>query len=324
MSLKKLVEAVRKNKSFLITTHTSPEGDALGSELAMLFLLRSLKKKVAIVNQDAVPYEYSFLPNIEEVKIFNKKINLADFDCLLIVDCSDLKRCGQLLSSSVSGLPIINIDHHISNEIFGDVNWVDPKASACCELVYKLFKELKVPINKDIATFLYVGIMTDTGSFRYSNTTGYTHKVASDLVGRGLDIPFIFKKIYGSIPISDALFLTKVFPTMKLECRGRLAWFQIARKELKIQNTAFDFTENILSFARSIKGVEVVALFRELPERKNTIRVNLRSQGKVDVNKIASLFGGGGHKTASGCTVNGTLEGVRRAVLSRIRKSIIV
>ena len=322
MSLKKVVAHIKRNKHFLITTHTNPEGDALGSELALLFLLDKLGKRAVIANEDEVPYEYSFLPGAKRINKFKEALKAIDFDCSFILDCSDLKRCGDICSLNLVNKPIINIDHHISNEKFGDINWVEPYASACAELIYKLYKELAIPFDKDTATLLYTGIMTDTGSFHYSNTTSFTHKIASDLLKHKLDVPQIYNKIYGSIPYSDVQLLTRILPSMNLLCDGKIAWFQIKRSILKNRKITFDLTEHILTFGRSIRDVEVVVLFKENPDTLNSVRVNLRSHGKVDVNKVARAFGGGGHKTASGCTIHGELNSVRKAVLKKIKESL--
>lgn len=319
--IEKTVGLIRKNKNFLITTHTNLEGDALGSELAFYNLLKKLGKKAKIINGDDVPEEYRFLPGINNLNKLKKKFKEPiRFDCFVALDCSDLRRTGEVYLMNKENKTILNIDHHISNERFGDVNWIEPYASSCSEMVYRLYKKMRIPIDRDTAICLYVGILTDTGSFKYKNTTSFTHRAAAELLKYGIDVPQIYKNIYGNIPFQDMKFLSTVLPKIKRQAQGRIAWFQIERRMLKGKNLTFDLSENLLSFARSIKNVEVAVLFKENLGRKNEIRVNLRSQGKVDVNKIASFFGGGGHKTASGATVIGKIDSVRRKVLSKIKK----
>ena len=322
MSLKKAADCVKKHKNFLITTHTNSEGDALGSELAFYRLLKAIGKKAVIVNDDNAPYEYNFLPGIDKIKKFKEALKGIKFDCFVTLDCSSLTRCGQVHKLNHDSKTILNIDHHISNERFGDINWVDAHASSCSEMVYKIYKKLRIPLDKDIATSLYTGILTDTGSFHYPNTSGLTHKIVAQLLKYNLDIARIYKNAYENIPFSNMQLLTKILPAVKRQCKGRVVWFEIRRNMLKNQKLAFDLTENVLSFARAIKDVEVAVLFKENLGVKDEIRVNFRSQGKVDVNKIAAYFGGGGHKTASGATVKGRIDAVRRKVLAKIKEAL--
>ena len=321
MSLKKVVEAIKSNKNFLITTHVNPEGDALGSELVIYRLLRTLGKHAVIINEDNLPAAYDFLPGINKIKKLKKSLKNIKFDCFVALDCSDLKRCGKVSRINLNNRPIINIDHHISNEGFGDINWIEPNASSTSEMLYKLYKRLRIPLDRSTAVSLYVGILTDTGSFHYSNTSALTHKIASELLRLNLDIAKIYKKAYEEIPFSDMKLLSKILPTISRQLHGKIAWLQIRKNLLKNKITSIDLTEHLLSFARSIKDVEVAVLFKENLGQKNEVRVNLRSQGKIDVNKIARFFGGGGHKTASGCTIKGRIEDVRRRVLNKIRES---
>jgi phosphoesterase RecJ-like protein len=299
------------------------EGDALGSELAFYGLLKKLGKHATIVNEDALPYGYDFLPGKENIKKFKNNLKKQlNFDCFVALDCSDLRRTGEVYRINTDAKPILNIDHHLSNQWFGDVNWVEPHASSCSEMIYKLYKKVRLPLDRDTAILLYVGILTDTGSFHYPNTTSFTHKAVSELLKYNLDIHQIYKNIYENIPFSDMKLLSKILPQIKRCVSGKIAWFQIGEGVLKNKKLSFDLTEHILGFARAIKDVEVVALFKENLGVKDQIRVNLRSQAKVDVNKIASFFGGGGHRTASGATVHGKIDQVRRKVLAKIRESL--
>lgn len=322
MSLKKVIACIKRNKKFLITTHTNLEGDALGSELAFYMLLKKLRKQAIIVNEDDLPYGYEFLPGIANIKKFKPNLKNIEFDCFAILDCSDLSRCAEVHRLNSGKKPVLNIDHHISNENFGDINWVEPEASSCAQMVYQLYKELGVPLNKEIAMFLYVGILADTGSFRYSNTTAFTHRIASELLRYPLDIWQIYKRIYENIPFADMQLLTQILPTIRCCSKGMVAWCQIERSMLKDKKIVIDLSENILSFCRAIKDAEVAVLFKENLGKKLEVRVNLRSQGKIDVNKIAAFFGGGGHKTASGCTTQGRLDDVRRKVLRKIEEAL--
>ncbi|MFA5090130.1 MAG: bifunctional oligoribonuclease/PAP phosphatase NrnA [Candidatus Omnitrophota bacterium] len=322
MSLEKISAEIRKHKTFLITSHMNPEGDALSSELAFYRLLDALGKKAVIVNADDTPVQYGFLPWSEKIRKFNHKVKGLRFECFVVLDCSDLSRCGEVASLSRAGVPVVNIDHHISNQMFGAVNWVEPFISSASEMVYQLYKGLGLSLDKKTALLLYTGILTDTGSFRYSNTRPSTHQAAADLIGHGLDIPQIYKYAYENISLADVRLLNKILSTTRCRFDGKVAWAEIPRALLKEQHLFFDVGEYVLSILRGIKGVEVAVLFKENMGNKNEIRINLRSQGKINVNKIAAIFGGGGHKTASGCTVVGSIGKVKSLVLNKIGKII--
>jgi bifunctional oligoribonuclease and PAP phosphatase NrnA len=318
--LRHAVELIRKNDNFLITTHVHSEGDALGSELAFRALLAKLGKKCVIVNDDPVPLEYRFLPGAAGIRLFAHARDVA-FSCLVTLDCSDAARAGRVCSLNTRGMPTLNIDHHVSNQRFADVNWVEPSLSSCCELIYILYKTMRVPFDRATALHLYTGIMTDTGSFRFPNTSAHTHCAVAELMRFGLDVNAIHRRIYESIPYGDIRFLSTIYPSLKRTARGQVVWFEIGAEAIRRARLSCDLTERVLGFGRSIQGVKVVALFKEIGGVRR-VRVNLRSQGDVDVNAIASCFGGGGHRTASGATVQGTLRSVSRMVLKEIRKRL--
>lgn len=317
-----LIKNVKKYDSFVITSHVNLEGDALGSELAFLSLLKSLGKKAVIVNDDDLPYGFEFLPQIKSIVKYSPKLKNLDFDCLVVLDCSDLNRTGDAYKVNKLNKPIINVDHHISNSYFGSVNLVEPHASSCCEIIFKLFKAAKVPYKYESAIALYVGIMTDTGSFHYSNTSSFTFYAASELVKCGLNVQQIYRMIYEDKPFKDLMILAGILSSVKLANKGRVAWVVLNKNHTSNKNLSFDLSEKILSFCRSIKGVEVAVLFKEIETFVPQVKVNFRSQGKVDVNKVAKFFEGGGHKTASGCTINSTLISAKRAVFNKIAKEL--
>lgn len=322
ISLKKSAAAIKKHKSFLISSHTSPEGDALGSELAIYNLLKKLGKEAFVVNEDPSPEEYNFFPFKDSVRLYKPGLRGINFDCVIIVDCTDLSRIGLVQDIDRGNSPVINIDHHISNKKFGEVNWVEPGASSASEMIFRLYKEMRVPLDEDSALLLYVGILTDTGSFRYSNTSGLTHKAAAELLGFNINANQVYKNIYESIPFSDIQILTRALVNIHRVGSGKIAWVEVPAKLLRHKKLSFDLTDHLLGFLRAIRGVEVAALFKENLGVKNEIRVNLRSTGSADVNKVAQAFGGGGHRTASGCTVRGKLTDVRNKVIAKIRQNL--
>jgi bifunctional oligoribonuclease and PAP phosphatase NrnA len=318
LSLENVIEKIKENNNFLITAHVNPEGDAIGSELGFLALVEKMGKSAFILNQDDLPYGLDFIPGSRRIeKLKNKGLDKG-FDCLVALDCSDLPRIGRVSEINIDNKPVINIDHHISNDNFGTVSWVDPSASSCSEMIYRLYLELGIPLDSAAALALYVGIMTDTGSFRYSNTTSFTHLACAELLKYGINVPDVYRKCYEDIPFEDMKFFLKLVSGIAREAKGKIVWVEIPRPPDK-KIASFDLAEHVLNFCRAIKGVEVVVLFRKQFEKKDEVRVNFRSQGKVDVNIIAASFGGGGHKTASGATLKGSLVVVRRRVLAKIK-----
>lgn len=320
MLSKKLLGALRKkqNKVFLVSAHIGLEGDALGSELALASLLKRLGKKVIVLNQDEPPREYSFLPGLGSIR---RKVILPDYDVAVLVDCSDISRIGKAAKVLRKDRLLVNIDHHISNTMFGDINWVKPNASCASEMVYELFKALNVKINKNEALCLYTGILADTGSFKYSTTSSFTHLVTSELLKHHLDVYGIYRHINESLDVRTVKALGKVIETLKVGQKGKLAWLEVKNGLIKKEPALAYMTDDIIHFARAIKGVEVALLFKEIKAGRE-VRVNLRSLGKVDVNKLAGLFGGGGHKMASGCTLKGSLKDVVNRFIAEAQRRI--
>lgn len=321
MNIKEVAAAIRKNKRFLITAHVNLEGDALGSELALRGLIQKMGKTALVVNSDPVPSGYDFLPGIESIRKVKELNSTRKFDCLFVLDCSDFSRSGQaqLLRQRVK--QTVNIDHHISNSFFADINWVEPQASCTCEMIFKLFKYFSLPLDKRAALYLYLGILTDTGSFHYSNTNFFTHQVASELLGYGILPHEVFRKVYENIPFSNMLLLGRLISEIRVSCGGKLAWLVIDQDK-KIKKSTCDLGERILAVMRQIKGVELAVLFKKNLGSKDEVRVNFRSQGKIDVNALASFFGGGGHHNASGATIKGKLDEVKNLVLKKIREAL--
>lgn len=319
MGLNEVSKAIKKYKNFLITVHTSPEGDALGAELGFYNLIRKLGKRGLIINEDKVPYGYEFICANKPIHLLKKYSQGIKFDCFVVLDCANLQRTGSVYKLNRNNKPVLNIDHHISNRGFGDINWVDPEASSCSEMIFKLYKKLRQRIDKDSALALYTGIMTDTGSFRYSNTSSFTFRVASELLKSGINVPRVYRHTYENIPPGDIKLLLKLLPKIKFHCQGKVAGFEINKELLRGKKVSVDLANLLLNFGRAIKGVQVVVLFKDVLGGKNQVRVNLRSQGRVDVNKIAALFKGGGHKAASGCTLTGNIKAVEKLVIAGIK-----
>lgn len=327
MSLKKIIDIINKNRSFLITSHVGLEGDALGSELALALLLKSMNKSVFIVNEDNVPKNYVFLTHFTEIKNDKNLIRplgdlLKDKNCRVdaafILDCSDFSRCGKVSKVIPKDLFLAAIDHHISNLKFADVNWVEPKASSTGEMIYKLYKAVGAPFSHASALSLYTAILTDTGSFKYSNTSYYTHTAAAELIKFDISANKIYQDIYESNSCADIVVLKEALDSFRIDKKGKIGWFRLNGD---FSDAQADQTDSILDFARRIKEIEACFLLKK-SKSKNDVRVNLRSRGKVDVSKVAHSLGGGGHKNASGCTIRGTMDDAEKLVLEKLKKEI--
>jgi phosphoesterase RecJ-like protein len=318
--MQEVIAAIRKHEKFLIAAHVNPEGDSLCSQLAMKELVTALGKEAVIVNNDPVPDHYKFLPGIGKLSTdLTEKVN---FDAALILDCPTLKRIGGVAAMIGKDKTIINIDHHISSERFGNVNWVDADASSTGEMVYKLFKKMSVPLTKEIALCLYIAILTDTGSFNYDNTSAITHEIAGDLLGYGLEPGSVSESVYERRTLIDIKLLGLVLSTLKVNKSGEIAYLAITRKMILETGADISKSEGFVNYARSIDGVKVAAFFKEDSKDAKKINVSFRSKSGVDVNEIASFFGGGGHVKASGCILEGSLADVEARVVAKIEKSL--
>jgi len=310
-----VIAAIRKYNKFLITAHVNPEGDSLGSQVGMKALLESLGKTAIIVDNDPVPDHYKFLPKAAEIS--NDLTAKPDFEAAIVLDCPTLKRIGKI-QNMIAGKFVINVDHHISNEKFGDINWVDPNASSAGEMVYKIYKEMGIKLTKEAALALYIAILTDTGSFNYDNTSSVTHEIAGELLGYGIEPASVSESVYERRSISDIKFLGKILSTIKVNEAGDVAYLEITKAMLKETGADLLKSEGFINYARSVDKVKVAIIFKEDVSGERKINVSFRSKGEADVNKIASFFGGGGHVKASGCIIEGSLVEAERKVLAKV------
>ncbi len=320
MSLKTVIDTIRKYDKFLITAHVNLEADALGSQLAFYELIKGLGKKPICVDNDKMPPHYKFLPGIGNIRQTLKK--REDFQVAVVLDCPTINRTGKVKNLLKKAKIIVNIDHHISNSKFGDVNWVDSSASSAGEMVYTLYKKIGIEISKKVALYIYIAILTDTGSFNYSNTSSVTHEIVSDLLGYGLQPQAISGFIYENKKISDIKLLGKVISTLKTDKTSRIAYIVCTKDMFEKTGSTASATENFINFAKSIKGIDVAIFIKEDLTSSDEFNISLRSKGDIDVNKMASFFGGGGHKNAAGCVIRGTLAEVKRKILAKAKEAL--
>jgi bifunctional oligoribonuclease and PAP phosphatase NrnA len=319
MSLKKIIQTVRKNKTFLISTHLNPDPDAICSELAMAIYLRSLGKKVLIINNEEVPSRFNFFPGTHLIKTYRDRRSVH-YDVAIILDCGELSRIGTVTDFIQKGKKIINIDHHITNDYFGDVNLVKRDASSTAEVLYELFVKANCVLNRNMALLLYIGIMTDTGSFRYENTTFRTHKIAGKLLAFNFSATDLYRRLYETVPLQDMKAFTKLIGRFDTFLGGRVICIELNKKIVSNFSDEFDLRDTIFKFLRSIKDAEAFMIFTEITRHKT--RVNFRSSNRINVAKLAKHFQGGGHRRASGCMIAKNIKESRKAVLQEIKKAL--
>lgn len=308
-----------KNKFFFVAGHLRPDGDTIGGCLAVYSILRRLKKDVLLCNFDTVPSFLKFLPNSSKLK--NIKKTDRKFDVAIILECSELSRFGNIINPKKQSKVTINIDHHAYDRKWADINWIDSESSSVSEMIFYLFKFLELPLTEEEATSLYVGIVTDTHNFTQTNTNSQSHIIASELLRSGVEPSVIEKNVYGTKSFNALCLLGTSLRNIKIDSTGKIAYIQITNRDFYETKTSPEDTEDIINYAGMIPNVIVWLLFRET-QKKNLIKVSLRSVRDIDVNKIAGTFGGGGHRNAAGCTVNGTMQGVMNIVLAAVKKEL--
>jgi phosphoesterase RecJ-like protein len=323
--LEEIAEILKKYHNFVITSHVHLDGDALGSEIALFLMLKSMGKKVNIVNQDKTPDIYKYLPVVEEIICIEElgkeySLEVKPETILIILDSSNLDRIGNIHINMKQIEFIINIDHHSSNTLFGKYNFIDTSASSSGEILYKLGKKLHCNLNKEIAIPLYTAIITDTGSFKYANTNEDTFKIALDLVKHGVNPGCIANYIYNNNELSGIRILGEALRRLKINPSLQISWTIVTRDMLKETNSKDEETEGIVDKILSIKNIEVSAFLRET--ESGDIKVSFRSKGNFNVDQFARQFNGGGHPNAAGCSIKGTINKVENLVISRLQDKL--
>jgi phosphoesterase RecJ-like protein len=309
------VERLRKAQRVLITSHSAPDGDALGSELGLAELAAHLGLATTIVNRDTNPAPLAFLPGIESVQVAaTLPPDLeARFDLAAVLECPGLDRPG---FAGLDHLPILNIDHHLDNALYGEVNYLDEEAPAVGAMVLAMAEVVGAAVSPAMATNLYAALVTDTGDFRYSNATPRAFATAERLVRYGARPHAIAEALWEHTPSRVIRLTAAVLSTLELLAAGRLAVVQCDRATLAAVGAAPEDTENLINIPRSIDGVRVAVFFKAF--RDDVVRVSMRSRGNVDVQAVARGFGGGGHRNAAGCSVRGTVAEAREQVLAAL------
>jgi bifunctional oligoribonuclease and PAP phosphatase NrnA len=312
-------QALRDHQSFAVLSHVRPDGDALGSQLALGLSLKKLGKDVRIWNEDGMLDKYGFLSSS---KLLTKPpAEPQDFDVAIALDTAIQNRLGNTVAAIKSAKVWINIDHHPSNPGYGDIVYIDPHAPATGQILFELMTNQKLPIDPAIAENLYVAISTDTGSFQYPNTTARTFEIAAELVRAGVDVGRVSQLTYESYPRRRVELLRDLLGTMRFNANDRVASFSLSLATAKKLGVLPEDNEGLIDHLRAIRGVIVAVFFEELAEGK--VRVSMRSKSeKVNVCAICEKFGGGGHVLAAGARVKGTLDEVEQKVLEEVRNVV--
>lgn len=300
-----LVERIKQGHRFVVASHQRPDGDAIGSAMAMALALRAIGKEATVVTDAIPPVFLQPFPDVSSIRIAPEVTET--FDAALIMECSELSRTG------VKGLdrsPVMNIDHHPGNTGYGAINWVDESAAACGEMAFTLIEAIGAPLTRDVATHVYLAVLTDTGSFHFSHLSPRTYEIARRCVEAGADPQWIARTHYDSSSLARVRIFGAVMNGMVILHEGRIALLSITRQTMTDLSGTSDDLEGLINFPLTVKDIEAVALFKEIGD--HDWRVSLRSKGTVDVGAIARWQGGGGHTNAAGCSAKGPLDDVNR------------
>lgn len=305
----RLVSHVHNGQRFLVSSHQRPDGDAIGSAVGFALALRELGKDAVVVMDATPPHFLRPFPCVDQIRVTHQVNDVVDG--AIIMECSSLDRTG------VAGLersPVVNIDHHVGNTHYGTINWIDETAAACTELVLTLIDCLGVRMTPDIATHIYLGLLTDTGSFRFSHITPRSFEIARRCVEAGANPQWIARTHYDSSTLGRVRIFGHVLNTMQLDPSGRVALLTMTQESAAAAGASYDDTEGIINFPLSVKDIQAVAFIKQADD--GAWRVSMRSKGDIDVGAIARAHGGGGHKNAAGCSARGSLSAVQHQFLA--------
>jgi phosphoesterase RecJ-like protein len=313
--LQKIVEAIQARQRFVISSHSRPDGDSIGSQLAAAYALRAIGKQVTVINADPAPPPLMQFPGVSDITIADRVE--GDFDAAIIMECGDLGRTG------VAGLErffVINIDHHPGNAAYGQLNWFDASAAACGEQVFDLVRALKVPLTRDIATHIYLAILTDTGSFHYSSISPRTFDICSQALEAGVDPVLVARNVYDSNNMGRLKLFGAVLSAMQIDPTARIAIVYLDHEMARQAGGTYEDTEGIINLPLTVKEIQAVVFFKQT--EGDEYRVSMRSKGDIDIGAVAKEFGGGGHKNAAGCTVSGPVDALQKTFIEKIEEAI--
>ena len=313
--VQRIVEAVRVRQRFVLSSHSRPDGDSIGSQLAMAFALREMGKRVEVVNADPAAPPIMQFPGVPDIRIA-PQVDGA-FDAAIVMECGDLARTG------VAGLDrffVINIDHHPGNTNYGALNWFDESAAACGEMVFELVRALDVPLTRDIATHVYLAIMTDTGSFHYGKMSPRMFDICRQCLEAGVDPVQAARNVYDSNHMGRLKLFGAVLSAMQIDPSGRIAIVYLDHEMARAAGGTYEDTEGLINLPLTVKEIQAVVFFKQI--EGDSYRISMRSKGDIDIAAVAKEFGGGGHTNAAGCTESGGIDTLQKIFVEKIEAAI--
>jgi phosphoesterase RecJ-like protein len=313
--LGEIVRAIRERQRFVISSHARPDGDSIGSQMAMAFALRALGKEAHVVNADRAPAPLLAFPGVQDIEIAPRVT--GEFDAAVIMECGDLARTG------VEGLDrffSINIDHHPGNTAYGRINWFDPTAAACGEMVFDLIAALGVRLSVEMATHIYLAILTDTGSFHFSSISPRTFDICRHTLEAGVDPVLVARQVYDSNNMGRLKLFGAVLSGMQIDAKGRIAIVYVDHEIARAAGGTYEDTEGLINLPLSVKEIQAVVFFKQI--EGDQYRISMRSKGDIDIGQVAKQFDGGGHRNAAGCTKSGPIDALQKLFVEKIEEAI--
>lgn len=315
MTLDNIIEKIKQAEKIVILTHETPDGDAIGSTLAMKMALKQLEKEADVIIRE-YPRVFDFLPGRNDIK---SDTDVEKYDLAISLDCADLKR---LVGNEYfeKAKQTIVIDHHGTNKMYGDFNFVNPVAPACCQILIGMFEYFDIKIDKELGTCILTGIITDTGGFRYSGVTPETFEFTADLLAKGVNVSDIYKRVLETKTKPNFELMKRTIDRMEFLEDGKVTFTYITNQDLKEVNAGIGDHEGLVEIGRDIEGVEVSIFIRQKEQDENSYKVSMRSNEYVNVSDVCFRFGGGGHEKAAGALIQGNIEEVKQKILNEVRK----
>ena len=314
--INQIIDQLKKSRKVLVVSHANPDGDATGALLATGLALNAMQKQVCMYNQNAIPAVYRFLPSVQMI---GQEVDAIEtYDTILVLDCGSIERVGTLAPKLKQGRTVINIDHHVTNTNFGDLKWIDPKACATSEIIYRLIKKLDLKFDCPIATAIYTGILTDTGSFRFSSTNQQAFAICAEMIANGANPYEVAQHVYGHYSLGRIKLLNLALDSLEISPNGKISIMALTQDMLDMTRTQEEDIDGIINYARRIEDIKVAALIHEVAgngRARRQYHVSLRSDGEINVALIAAQFGGGGHANAAGFSVEATLSDLKSKIV---------
>ena len=314
---RRICQELLRHRRVVVTSHLRPDGDSIGSSLALAWALKALGTDVRVIHRDRAPIQLTEFPGVGEILI--GETLPEETDAVVVLECGDLERTGL---TGFADRAVINIDHHPGNAGYGTAQWIDGSAAACGEMIFEIIVELGVPLTEHMAIQLFVAIVTDTGSFRYPGVSPRTFSISARLLEAGADPASVARKLFDSHTLGRLRLQGAVLQTMEIDETGRLAILRLDNAMLAAAAGTAEETDGLINLPLSVKAIQAAVFFKEAEH--DQWRVSLRSKGDVDVGRIARAFGGGGHKNASGCTLTGALDDVKARVFMQLAPEVAV